>query len=181
MTTTPVRRATTPWLIAIIAVLGAAVLVLTTALPTLAITTAAESATAPWPAGLRAGAVRELPPELRADLLRIADAPPEERAALRAEVRTTAETGGYGPRVRLLVETLDARLGELPAELQADIEALREAEPEERRALARELRDGVLAGEYGSELQEKAEELRELFEREGLRAVLRSLALGADR
>ena len=56
----------------------------------------------------------------------------------------------------------------LPAELRADIRQLRDLEPGEARAeAAKQIRDDVLAGDYGDGVQKRAEQVKE----HGLRSV----------
>lgn len=48
----------------------------------------------------------------------------------------------------------------LPADLRGDLSALRDLDPADRKAAAKEVRDGALSGEYGPGVQAGAEKLR---------------------
>lgn len=50
---------------------------------------------------------------------------------------------------------------QLPDELQADLKHLRELEPSERRDAAIEIRQKALAGNYGTEVQKRAENMKD--------------------
>ncbi len=48
----------------------------------------------------------------------------------------------------------------LPADLRGDLSSLRDLDPADRKAAAKEVRDGALSGEYGPGVQAGAEKLR---------------------
>lgn len=61
-------------------------------------------------------------------------------------------------------DRIDEALGELPAELRQDIEDARDIQVDEQRRQAFEdIRNRALAGDYGAEVQEQAEQLQEAF------------------
>ncbi len=103
----------------------------------------------------------KLPPELRADLKELKEADAEERPALREEIRGKAAAGDYGDRVQRKTERLMAAVDELPDEVQAELEATQSLTGEEAKAALKTIVDGMLAGDYGTDVQEAAQDVAE--------------------
>ncbi len=105
-----------------------------------------------------------MPPDLRGDLRSVRDLPREERQAALRDVRDGALNGEYGAGTQANAEALKARrLGgwaTLPPELRADLLELRQADPAERRALAEEIAQNALDGDYGDKAQATAERIQ---------------------
>lgn len=81
----------------------------------------------------------------------------ERREALKG-IRDDARDGKYGVGVEQRLERRGAHRAAffalLPAELQSDLEALKDADPEERKAMREEIREKALDGGYGENVQE---------------------------
>lgn len=105
-----------------------------------------------------------MPADLRGDLTAIRDLPREERQSALREVREGALSGEYGAGVQEKAEALKVRrLGgwaTLPPELRADLVELRQAAPGERRALAEDIAQNALDGDYGDKAQATAERIQ---------------------
>ena len=105
-----------------------------------------------------------LPADLRGDLQEVRALPRGERQDALREVRDGAVNGEYGAGVQEKAEALKARRLEgwasMPPELRADLVELRQAEPGERRALAEEIAQNALDGDYGDKAQATAERVR---------------------
>lgn len=122
-----------------------------------------------------------LPADLRYDLLAVRAADPGDRPAMLAEIREGAESGEYGERVEARWSLVQARVEQwfagLPAGLQQDLQQLRAAAPDARPQLARDIRDAALAGDYGSDVQRRAEQLQDVFVQSGLRGLIRDILI----
>jgi hypothetical protein len=105
-----------------------------------------------------------LPADLRGDLSAIRDLPADERQAALREVRHGALDGQYGAGVQEKAEALKVRRldawATMPPELRADLVELRQAAPGERRALAEEIAQNALDGDYGDKAQATAERIQ---------------------
>lgn len=105
-----------------------------------------------------------LPADLRSDLKALKDLEPGERADAAREIRGDALKGEYGERVQLGAEKLRDRrivaIQNMPVELKTDLIELREADPSERRDLAKEIADTALDGRYGEKAQAVAERIQ---------------------
>lgn len=82
----------------------------------------------------------------------------EERRDAMRQLRDDARDGKYGEHVGQRFERrADHRaafFALLPDELQSDLEALKDAEPQERKAMREEIREKALDGGYGDKVQE---------------------------
>ncbi|KRE22326.1 hypothetical protein [Agromyces sp. Soil535] len=150
------------------------------------VATDATDATEP-PSDPDAGRLRDwrwsqLPEELRADLVELAQADEAERPALRAEIRAKALAGDYGDRARRIAERIAALVAALPDDLRADLVATQELAGAERRDAIETIVDGMLAGDYGDEVQERAERVSERvssrLERRALVLIIGGVAAG---
>lgn len=65
----------------------------------------------------------------------------------------------------------------LPADLQHDLQQLRQAAPDARPQLARDIRDAALSGDYGSDVQRRAEQLQDVLVQAGLRGLIRDILI----
>jgi hypothetical protein len=105
-----------------------------------------------------------LPANLQADLKNLKNLPQGERAAAAKEIRQGALDGKYGPGVQKRAERVQGRAiavwGDLPAELQDDLKAVKAADPADRPALAKALGEKALAGGYGDKVQAAAEKVQ---------------------
>ena len=96
--------------------------------------------------------------ELREDVKKLHGLEGEERRDAMRQLREDARDGKYGERVEGRFERhaahRDAFFALLPDELQADLKQIREADPEDRKALHEDIRKKSLAGDYGEKVKE---------------------------
>lgn len=108
---------------------------------------------------------RQLPVELQADLKALRGLDPSERRDAAIAIREKAIDGGYGPGVQERMEFLKDRralaLETMPIELKHALLDLRNAAPDDRRELAKDIADKALAGEYGPHAQETVERIHD--------------------
>lgn len=107
----------------------------------------------------------KLPPELRADLAKLKSTDAAERAALREEIRGKAAAGDYGDRVQRKTERLMAAIDGLPTELQAELEAAQALSGDEAKAALGGVVEGMLAGDYGTDVQTAAQDVADRVDR----------------
>jgi hypothetical protein len=104
--------------------------------------------------------------QLRADLRAARKLTGDARRQALAAIRTKAQQGAYGARVERRADRRqvhhDLFLSLLPANLRADLTALRDAPADQRRQLRASIRSKALAGGYGPEVQKAAEQLQQL-------------------
>jgi hypothetical protein len=162
-----------------LAVITAVALVAGSSAATLAITLTTASAISPA-AAARPVANRDLiPDDLRDDLLAVREAPQADRPEMIADIRDAGTVGDYGPAVQRLLEGIDEATAEQTPELQAEIDQIRaETDPDARRELVRLLREDLDAGVYGTEAQDRVEDLRTAFREDGARGLIRELRAG---
>jgi len=124
----------------------------------------------------------QLPEELRADLVELAQADEGERPALRAEIREKALAGDYGDRAKRIADRIAALVAALPDDLRTDLGATQELAGAERRDAIEAIVDGMLAGDYGDEVQERAERVSDRvstrLERRALVLIIGGVAAG---
>lgn len=106
-----------------------------------------------------------LPADLQADLKDLKAATPgADRQQQAKDIRDGALGGEYGPGVQEKAQKLqDIRVrvyADLPAELKADLKDLKAADPADRRALAKDIGEKALAGDYGVKAQVVAERVQ---------------------
>ena len=126
----------------------------------------------------------QLPEELRADLVEIAHADEAERPALRAEIRAKALAGDYGDRAKRIADRIAALVAALPDDLRSDLVATQELAGTERRDAIEAIVEGMLAGDYGDEVQQRAERVSERIstrlERRALVLIIGGVAAGVS-
>ena len=106
--------------------------------------------------------------DLRADLQAARKLEGDARQAALRTVRSAAAAGDYGDKAqKRLDRRADRRqavLALLPDALQADLKAVKAADPDERAALRQEIRAKALDGGYGDKVKAAAEKLKENWE-----------------
>ncbi len=107
---------------------------------------------------------RQLPDELQADLKELRQLEPSARRDAAIAIRHKALAGDYGPAVQENADRIKDRrllaLQTMPQNLKDDLRELRDADPDDRRALARQIADDALAGDYGTQAQQTVEKIR---------------------
>ncbi len=110
--------------------------------------------------GERRGDLREqMPAELRADLDAVRKLPAGERLAALQKIRKDALAGKYGESAQKFAqERAGKRAEQMPAELRADLDAVRKLPAGDRLAALQKIRKDALAGKYGESAQKFAQE-----------------------
>jgi len=107
-----------------------------------------------------------------------------ERPALRSEIRAKPVAGDYGDRAKRVAERIAALVAALPDDLSADLVATQDLAGAERRDAFEAIVDGMLAGDYGDEVQERAERVSERvstrLERRALVLIIGGVAAGVS-
>lgn len=84
------------------------------------------------------------------------------------KIRQDAKAGKYGDKVQKRVTNKGKRFAAIwahaPADLKADLEDVRKADPSDRAALKHEIFTKALAGDYGDMAQKRAEKMKELVD-----------------
>lgn len=106
-----------------------------------------------------------LPDGLRRDLQELQDLPADERAEELQDIAEDGLEGDYGDEVEDWTERFGELLSSLPEELRQDIRSLFGQEAEEARDDLRQIMEGAVDGEYGPEVEEWADWLRETAQR----------------
>lgn len=107
---------------------------------------------------------KDLPANLRSDLKNLKSLPKGDRAAAARDIRQGALAGKYGPDVQRHAERVHGRAfrvwGDLPSALQSDLKDLKAAAPADRPALAKNIGEKALAGDYGTQVQDAAKRIQ---------------------
>lgn len=104
----------------------------------------------------------------RADLKEARALEGQARTDAVKKIREDAKAGTYGDKVQKRVTNKGKRFAAVwahaPAELKADLQDVRKADPSDRAALKHEIFTKALAGDYGDKAQKRAEKLKELVD-----------------
>jgi len=104
--------------------------------------------------------------QLRADLRAAFRLEGDARRSALADIRAKAQAGGYGDRIERRADRRQIHhqlvFSLLPDNLQADLTELKDAPADQREQLRADIMDKALAGDYGDEVKQAAEQLQEL-------------------
>ncbi|MDT0277029.1 hypothetical protein [Blastococcus goldschmidtiae] len=121
-----------------------------------------------------------LPDDLRRDLADLQDLPADERAEELQDIAQEGLSGSYGDEVENWTERIGGLIASLPRELRQDIQSLFGQEPEEARADLRQIMEGAVDGEYGEDVEEWADWLRDTAQRWDLARAIQGSPAGQD-
>ncbi|WP_164704549.1 hypothetical protein [Blastococcus litoris] len=106
-----------------------------------------------------------LPDDLREDLESLQQTPASERTERLQEIIDAATDGDYGDEVQRWSQRMGGLLASLPQELRQDIQQVIGQEPEEARADVRQIVEDAVDGEYGEDVEQWADWLRDTAQR----------------
>ncbi|MCZ2860914.1 hypothetical protein [Blastococcus sp. VKM Ac-2987] len=106
-----------------------------------------------------------MPRQFLQNLDDLRDTPASERAEELQDMVEDALRGDYGARTENLTERFGGMLASLPPDLRSDIEEVLGKEPQQARADVRQIMEDAVDGEYGPEVEELADWLRETSQR----------------
>ncbi|WP_166532309.1 hypothetical protein [Blastococcus xanthinilyticus] len=106
-----------------------------------------------------------LPDDLQQDLSNLSDLPADERAQELQEIVQNGLSGDYGNEVESWTERIGGVISGLPQDLRQDIQSVFGQEPEEARADIRQIVEGAVDGEYGQDVEQWADWLRNTAQR----------------
>ncbi|MGY2129833.1 hypothetical protein [Blastococcus sp. SYSU DS0617] len=121
-----------------------------------------------------------LPDDLRRDLADLQDLPADERAEELQDIAEEGMRGNYGDDVENWTERVGGLIASLPRELREDIQSLFGQEPEEARDDLRQIMEGAVDGEYGEDVEEWADWLRDTAQRWDLAGAIQGSSGGQD-
>lgn len=105
--------------------------------------------------------------ELRKDMQTARELTGQERKDAVKKIRADARAGAYGDKIEKRADRRGGRraavLALLPDQLQADLKELRSADPGERKAMRKDIRDKALDGGYGDKVEEAASKLKDAW------------------
>lgn len=106
-----------------------------------------------------------LPDFLERDLQQLQEAPADERAEELEDIVRSGLDGEYGNEVESWTERLGGLISSLPEDLRQDIRGVMGQDPEEARDDVRQIVERAVDGEYGAEVEEWADWLRDTAQR----------------
>ncbi len=122
-----------------------------------------------------------LPDDLRRDLQELQDLPADERGQELQDIAREGLSGSYGDEVEDWTERIGGLISSLPRELRQDIQAVFGQEPEEARGDLRQIMEGAVDGEYGEDVEQWADWLRDNAQRWDLARIIQgSSGAGQD-
>jgi hypothetical protein len=121
-----------------------------------------------------------LPDDLREDLESLQEMPAGERTERLQEIVDAAMDGDYGDEVQRWSQRMGSLLASFPQELRQDIQQVFGQEPEEARADVRQIVEDAVDGEYGQDVEQWADWLRDTAQRWDLARSIQGVGPSSD-